>query len=312
VARRAPGEHWTTTDSLAGDIPVCRERVPRTNRACLGGIAVGDGLPVAVVGALNVSPESFYPGSIATESGTLLRIAEAMARAGAVLVDVGAMSTAPYLRGRITEREEADRLAWAVDLLVTRLDLPVSADTSRSVPARAALEAGARVINDVTGLTGDPGMADLVARAGAGIILTAAECSTEPGRDPIGVVTGRLMLSLARAREAGIDLSQIVLDPGIGFFRNQDIPWYRWDAAVLAGLARLRDLGRPVCVGVSRKSFIGALTGVDDPGARLPGSLAATAAAVLGGAQLIRTHDVAETAQAVKVTEAIRSARERT
>ena len=282
-----------------------------TNRACLGGVVVGDGLPVAVVGALNVSPESFYPGSITTEVESLVRAAEAMARAGAAFVDVGAMSTAPYLAGRITESEEADRLAWAVDVLANKLDLPVSADTSRSVPARAALEAGARIINDVTGLTSDPAMADVVARAGAGIILTASEGAQEPGGDAIGVVAGLLQRSLEVARRAGIDPSLTVVDPGIGFFRHQGIAWHAWDCAILAGLHRFRDLGRPVSVGVSRKSFIGALAGVDDPGARLPGSLAATAVAVLGGAQLIRTHDVPETVQAVKVAEAIRAARER-
>ena len=283
-----------------------------TRRACLGGIVVGDGLPVAVAGALNVSPESFYPGSIATRREGLLRAAEAMARAGAAFVDVGAMSTAPYRAGRITEWEEADRLARAVDLLVSKLDLPVSADTSRSVPARAALEAGARIINDVTGLTGDPGMADLVAKAGAGIILTASERGEEGGgRDAIATVAGLLEESLERARGAGIDPSLTVVDPGIGFFRNQRIAWYEWDSAVLARLDRLHVLGRPVCVGVSRKSFIGELAGVDDPGARLPGSLAATAVAVLGGAQLVRTHDVEETVQAVRVAEAIRRERER-
>ena len=278
-----------------------------TNRACLGGIEIGDGLPVAVAGALNVSPESFYPGSITTDAESLVRAAEAMARAGAAFVDVGALSTAPYRAGRITESEETDRLAWAVDLLVNKLDLPVSVDTSRTAPARAALEAGARIINDVTGLTGDPGMAEVVARAGAALILTASERGAGRIGDPIAMVSDLLEQSLGLARGAGIDASLIVVDPGIGFFRNQGIAWHAWDCAVLAGLHRLRDLGRPVCVGVSRKSFIGALTRVDDPGARLPGSLAATAVAVLGGAQLIRTHDVEETVQAVKVAEAIRS-----
>jgi dihydropteroate synthase len=284
-----------------------------TNRACLGGIAVGDGLPVAVIGALNVSPESFYAGSIVTGSESLLRAAEAMARAGAAVVDVGAMSTAPYLAGRITEHEEAERLGWAVDLLVSKLDLLVSADTSRVVPARAALDAGARIINDVTGLAGDPGVAGLlVAHADTGLILMASERGKERGGDPIAVVTAVLARGLALASDAGIDPARIAVDPGIGFFRNQGVAWYEWDAAVLADLVGLRDLGRPVCVGVSRKSFIGALTGAEDPAARLPGSLAATAAAVLGGAQLIRTHDVEETVQAVKVAEALRVSRERT
>ena len=265
-------------------------------------------MPVAVVGAINVSPESFYAGSVVTESDRLLEVAESMARAGAVLLDVGAMSTAPYLAGTISEEEEAERLARAVALLSSKLDLPVSADTSRSVPARAALDAGARIINDVTGLTGDPRMAHAASRAGAGLILMASERGRQPQGRPVEIVAALLAESLAVARAAGIDVSSVVLDPGIGFFRNQVIAWPEWDCLVLARLCELRSLGRPLCVGVSRKSFIGALTAESDPGRRLPGSLAATAAAVLGGAQLIRTHDVAETAQAVKVAEAIRRA----
>ncbi len=279
-----------------------------TNRACVAGIAVGDGLDVAVVGVLNVSPESFYGGSIMTQGDGLLRAAEAMARAGAAAVDVGAMSTAPYLGAAIPEAQEADRLAWAVERLVKNLDLPVSADTSRSRPARAALDAGARLINDVTGLTGDAGMARLVARAGVGLIVMASERGARRSGNPVEIVRGLLEESLGIAREAGVDPSLIVVDPGIGFFRNQGMAWHQWDCQVLARLHQLQPLGRPVGVGVSRKSFIGALAGEDDPGQRLPGSLAATAVAVLGGARLIRTHDVGETRQAVKVAEAIRRA----
>ncbi len=279
-----------------------------TNRADLAGIIVGDGLDVAVVGALNVSPESFYRRSVVTQGDDLLRVAEAMAGAGAVFVDVGAMSTAPYLAARIPESQEADRLAWATDLLVKKLALPVSADTSRSVPARAALDAGARIINDVSGLTGDPRMGRVVARSGAGCILMASERGECGSGDPLKMVRALLEESLRIAHQAGIAPSRIVVDPGIGFFRNQARAWHEWDCEVLARLHELRDLGRPVSVGVSRKSFIGALAGEDDPARRLPGSLAATAAAVLSGAQLIRTHDVAETVQAVKVAEGIRRA----
>ena len=282
-----------------------------TDRACLAGVTVGDGLDVAVVGALNVSPESFYRGSIATQADHLLRAAEAMAGAGAAFVDVGAMSTAPYLAARIEESQEADRLAWAVDLLVTKLGLPVSADTSRRRPARAALDAGARIINDVTGLAGDAEMArELAGRADVGLILMASERGARGARDPIAVVSDALAESLAVARAAGIDESRIVVDPGIGFFRHQGMAWHAWDATVLGRLRELRALRRPIGIGVSRKSFIGAFTGEDDPARRLPGSLAAAAMAVLHGARLIRAHDVAETVQAVKVAQAVCRARE--
>ena len=280
------------------------------NRAIVAGVSVGDGLDVAVVGALNVSPESFYSGSVVVDADRLLQTGEAMARAGAAWLDVGAMSTAPYLEARIPEALEADRLHWAVGLLTTKLDLPVSADVSRVGPARAALEAGARMINDVTGLVGDPGLARLTAEAGVGLVLMAGPAAAPPAGEPVATVRAALQRSLATARGAGIPDERILVDPGIGFFRGDGVAWPDWDCRVLAGLPALRALGRPLYVGVSRKSFIGAVAGVEDPAERLPGSLAATAAAVLGGAHVIRAHDVAETVQAVRVAQAIRRAGE--
>jgi dihydropteroate synthase len=280
------------------------------NRAIVAGVSVGDGLDVAVVGALNVSPESFYPGSVVVDADRLLRAGEAMARAGAAWLDVGAMSTAPYLEARIPEAQEADRLHWAVALLTTKLDLPVSADVSRVGPARAALEAGASMINDVTGLAGDPALARLTAESGAALVLMAGPARGVPAGDPVATVRVALEGSLAIARAAGIPDERILVDPGIGFFRGDGVAWPEWDCRVLAGLPALRALGRPLYVGVSRKSFIGAVAAVADPAERLPGSLAATAAAVLGGAHVIRAHDVAETAQAVRVAQAIRRAAE--
>ncbi|MFQ5829830.1 MAG: dihydropteroate synthase, partial [Candidatus Methylomirabilia bacterium] len=204
------------------------------------------------------------------------------------------------------------------------LGVPISADTTRAVPARAALEAGAGIINDVSGLTADREMAKLVARTGAGLILvaspTAGVGARPPGRDasrisavptppvPEQVVLSCLEERLTRARKAGVDARRIVVDPGIGFFREQGQPWHEWDCRVLARLEALRCLGRPVCVGVSRKSFIGAILGQEAPGHRLLGSLAATAVAALNGAHVIRTHDVTETLEAVRIAEAIRNA----
>src|SRR5713101_6096656 len=236
------------------------------NRAIVAGVSVGDGLDVAVVGALNVSPESFYSGSVVVDADRLLQAGEAMARAGAAWLDVGAMSTAPYLEARIPEALEADRLHWAVGLLTTK--------------------------------------------AGAGLVLMAGPAAAPPAGEPVATVRAALQRSLAIARGAGIPDERILVDPGIGFFRGAGVAWPDWDCRVLAGLPALRALGRPLYVGISRKSFIGALAGVEDPAERLPGSLAATAAAVLGGAHVIRAHDVAETVQAVRVAQAIRRAGE--
>jgi dihydropteroate synthase len=263
------------------------------------------------MGALNVSPESFYGGSVHRDRDALVRAGAAMARAGAALLDVGARSTAPYRDTAVDDAEEADRLAGAVEALVTKLGVAVSADTSRAGAARAALDAGAVAINDVTALA-DPVVARLVAERGVSVILMASPAAAggAPGdAEPVPTVTGILSAALGRARAAGIDDARVVLDPGIGFFRDAAVSWDVWDATILARLDALAVLGRPLCVGVSRKSFLGAITGRRDPAERLPASLAATTVAVLRGAALVRTHDVPETVDAVRVAERLVAAR---
>ena len=298
---------------------------------------------MAVMGVLNVSPESFHAGSVHTAREALLRAALAMVEAGAALLDVGARSTAPYREADTDEAEECRRLAAALEWLGGQVPVPLSADTTRPAPAQAALEAGARVINDVSGLR-DPRLAALVRAHRADVILTATPVPTgfggpasttlaatlggsdrrafsgppseatglgrapEPGGDPVQRVRVLLRAALERARLAGIPEERVVLDPGIGFFRDEAVAWPEWDVRVLAGLAALSDLGRPLCVGVSRKSFVGALTGRAPAGERLAGSLAATALTVAGGAALVRTHDVAETLDAIRVAERVRRA----
>jgi len=323
--------------------------VARGVRADLAGVLVGDGLPVAVVGVVNVSPESFHPGSVYQGEEAIVRAALGMVEAGAALIDVGARSTAPYLDTAIDDATETERLARAVELLAAKLPVPVSADTSRLGPARAALDAGARVINDVSTLR-DPLLARLVASRSAGLILMASPAASgapegargvrrprasrrravrgdhtsrgarlrrsETGRrtplapsdapSPVAVVKELLSAGLRRARAAGIPSGRIVVDPGIGFFRDAGLVWHEWDVRVLRGLGALRALGRPVGVGVSRKSFIGAIVDREDAAERLAGSLGATAIAVVNGAALVRTHDVAETRDVVRVTARLR------
>jgi dihydropteroate synthase len=316
------------------------------------------------MGVLNVSPESFHAGSVHAAADDLLSAALAMVEAGAVLIDVGARSTAPYLDTGIPDEEERARLARAIELLAPKLSVPISADTSRPGPARAALDAGARIINDVSGLR-DPALAALAAQRAVGVILMASpepnpgslaapgaavgvegtrsrEAAAdkarpdgaqpprggervprgrldpdrgprrrEPARrgdDPVAVVSKLLHAALKRARAAGIPDEHVVLDPGVGFFRDEAVPWDEWDARVLAGLGELERIGRPLCVGVSRKSFIGAIIGRPGTEERLAGSLAATAVAVWNGAALVRSHDVAETIDAVRIAERVRGA----
>jgi dihydropteroate synthase len=284
--------------------------MPSRPRALLADVPVGDDSPVVVMGALNVSPESFHPGSVHLAGDDLVAAALAMEEAGAAVVDVGARATAPYLPTAIDEAEEARRLGRAVARLAARLTVPISADTSRPEPARAALEAGARIVNDVRGLV-DPAVAALVAERRAAVILMASPATRGPARpsaDPVGTVRATLAAALARARAAGIPEQRVVVDPGIGFFRDEAVPWDAWDLRVLAGLGALCDLGRPLVVGVSRKSFLAEVTGRRDPGERLAGSVAAAVVAVLHGAAVVRTHDVAETVDAVRVAERVRAA----
>jgi len=281
--------------------------VPRKRlRASLGGVDVGDGFPVRLVGVINASPESFYGGSVAVGGAALRRRAVEMAAAGADFIDVGAMSTAPYVDGAIDEDEECRRIVAAVRAVRGAVDLPLSVDTQRSRVAAAALRAGAAIVNDISGLTHDPAMGAVVRDAG-GVILMAYE-QRPSAAAPLVVVGALLRGCLRRARAARVPNAHIVLDPGIGFFRRAAVPWHAVDTLLLARLATLRRLGRPLLVGVSRKSFIGRLTGQREVAARLHGSVAAAAVAVVNGAHLIRTHDVGATRDAVRIGEAIRAA----
>ena len=297
----AAGEEQTASGPSLDAVPVCGLMLAS---AKLGGLEVGDGFPVRVMAAINLSPESFYAGSVAVTEDALRKQADEAMREGADIVDVGAMSTAPYLATRISEEEEIQRLAPAIRAVRRAAPLPISADTTRSRVAAAALNEGATVINDVTGFRGDPGMAAVAARA-RGVVLMASETSPGAG-DPIATTRSLLVDSCRRAAEAGIASNRIVLDPGIGFFRAAAIPWWEWDRDILRRLSELRSLGRPLLVGPSRKSFIGKLVDRPDPADRLPGSLAATVVAVLNGAHMIRTHDVRATRDAVRMAEALR------
>ena len=272
--------------------------------ATLDRLEVGDGFPVRLMAAVNVSPESFFAGSVAVTEDALRRRAEEAMRDGADLLDVGAMSTAPYLATHISEEEEIGRLAPAIRVLHRDVSLPISADTPRSRVAAAALNEGATVINDVTGFRGDPGMAAVAARA-RGVVLMASETSPD-ALDPIATARNLLLESCRKATEAGIASNRIVLDPGIGFFRAAAMPWWEWDRDILRRLSELRALGHPLLVGLSRKSFIGKLLDRPDPADRLPGSIAATVVTVLNGAHMIRTHDVRATRDALRIAEALR------
>lgn len=271
----------------------------------LAGIPVGDAAPVRVMGVLNVSPESFYGKSVHTSLDQLVEAAETHVSEGADIIDLGAMSTAPYLKTLISENEEIDRLTQAIETIAARIPVPISADTKRAPVARAALAAGAQIINDVSGLKNDPTMAELIAQAAAGVIVMASETSPCAGA-PLVRITEALSHSLRIAAQAGIRQESIVVDPGIGFFRHTRISWHEWDCMVLRELSHFRSLGLPMLVGASRKSFIGEITDESETANRLAGSLACAAIAVNNGAHIVRAHDVKETRQAVRIAERLR------
>ncbi len=279
----------------------------------LGKLRVGTGQPVRVMAAINASPESFYKGSVVKTSRELLAQAESAIREGADVLDVGAMSTAPYLQSEVSEDVEMRRMLWVLPAL-SGLEVVVSVDTVRSRVAETALRHGATVINDVSGLKNDPKMAVVIREHGASLVAMAHSTKLQSTK-PIVRVREALKETLTIADRAGIDLGKVVLDPGVGFFRKDGagsafspqelMPWPEWDVDVLSKLAELEELGRPLCVGLSRKSFLGKILRLEAPEDRLAGSLAATGLAVANGADMVRTHDVRETVQAIRVAEAI-------
>ncbi|ASJ14330.1 dihydropteroate synthase [Thermococcus radiotolerans] len=256
-----------------------------------------------IMGVINVSPESFYKGSVRNDEDRLIETAVKMVEDGASFIDIGAKSTAPYLETQIPVEEEVRRAVWAIKTIRDHVDVPISIDTTSARVAEEALKAGADIINDVTGLKGDPRMAEVARDYGAPAIV-CAHGEVRNLSDPIHTVIDFLEESLIIAERHGIE--EIAIDPAIGFLRPEWPPWYEWDSKVIANLDILKIFGRPILVGISRKSFIGAITGRKDPAERLPGSLSATAIAVLKGAHIVRTHDVKETLDAVRVAAFIR------
>ncbi len=224
-----------------------------------------------------------------------------MIEEGADIVDVGGELTRPgYVA--VDAGEEARRVLPVIAGLVAKTEIPVSVDTYKASVAEAALKQGARMVNDVWGLQRDPDMARVVAEAGAAVILMHNRERVEPNIDIMEDMRVFFANSLARARAAGIRDDRIVLDPGIGFGKTLE-----QNLAILARLDELHELGFPILLGTSRKSFIGRLS-PSEPRERLPGTLAANTIAVLGRVAILRVHDVAAHVQALRVAEAIRGA----
>jgi dihydropteroate synthase len=260
-----------------------------------------------LMGVVNVTPDSFSDGGRFLEPGQAVDQAERLADEGADLVDLGGESTRPGA-APVDAEAELRRVVPVVERLRARgFRLPISIDTSKAPVARAALEAGADLVNDVSVLV-DPALAAVVARAGVPVVVmhsrgTPADMASRASYvDLLAEVAAELRAALARAAIWGIPAERIILDPGLGFAKTP-----AQTVELLARVGELKALGRPLLVGPSRKRFIGELTGAPIE-ARLPGTLAAVTACVLAGVELIRVHDVAAALQASKVGLALRSA----
>jgi dihydropteroate synthase len=263
-----------------------------------------------VMGILNVTPDSFSDGGRFADPDSALGQAAKMISDGAAILDIGGESTRPG-SGRVSAEVEMARVTPVIEAVSKRFDVPISIDTSKSVVAQAALDAGAEIINDISGLRFDENVAVVAGATGAGLALmhSRGDFETMHSQPPVANIMADVAADLSRsisvAEQHGVDREQIVLDPGIGFGKTLD-----QNLQLVAKLDELvaRFPEFPMLIGTSRKSFIGKLLDNAPPDQRLYGSLATAALAVWNGARIIRVHDVKPTVDAVRIIDALMSA----
>jgi len=257
-----------------------------------------------LMGILNVTPDSFSDGGKFIDAEIAVRHAQQMVADGADIIDVGGESTRPG-SDPVSVDEELRRVLPVIRQLITKIKVPISIDTMKPEVADAALEAGASMLNDVTGLRNER-MIEVAARHHVPVVImhmlgTPKTMQANPSYDDVVMdVAQYLRMQAEKAKAAGI--TQIILDPGIGFGKTVE-----QNLLLIKNIATFKKLGYPVMMGVSRKSFIGKLTSVEDAGDRLSGTIAAVTVCVLNGADIIRVHDVKECKRAVMVAGAIAS-----
>ena len=260
--------------------------------------------PALVMGVVNVTPDSFSDGGQFFDRQQAIEHAFSLVREGADIIDIGGESTRPGAPS-VPEDEELRRVLPVLEEVAAQTTLPISVDTQKPAVARAALKAGAAIINDIAANRASPEMWEIAAESGAGYVLmhmqgTPQTMHLAPKYDDVAAdVSAFFAERLQRARDSGLAMEQVVLDPGIGFGKT-----VKNNLQLLQALDRFKVHQRPLLLGVSRKSFIGKLVG-GEVNERGPGSLACAVWAILNGVQLIRTHDVAATVQAVRMIEKI-------
>jgi dihydropteroate synthase len=276
--------------------------------AKIANISVGGQNPVRIMGILNTSPESFYKKSINTTRSKIKNAVIQMENDGADFIDVGGMSTAPYLSTMISEKVESKRVLDAIKIIQNTTNLPISVDTCRSSVAKIALENDVEIINDISGLKYDKNMKDVISKFQPSLILCAYDSKIILGNS-INSTKKLFKSSLKIAKDCHIPDKKIVLDPAIGFFRKTGkgkfftkikTDWVERDLSIIKNLNSFK-MKYPILISVSNKSLIGNLLEKENPSDRLFGSITAEAICVLNGANIIRTHNVKATRDAITI-----------
>ncbi|MCH1549337.1 MAG: dihydropteroate synthase [Nitrosopumilus sp.] len=276
--------------------------------AKIANISVGGQNPVRIMGILNTSPESFYKKSINTSRTKIKNTVIQMENDGADFIDVGGMSTAPYLSTMVSEKIESKRVLDAIKIIQNTTNLPISVDTCRSNVAKIALENDVEIINDISGLKYDKNMKNVISKFQPSLILCAYDSKTILGNS-INSTKKLFKSSLKIAKDCQIPDKKIVLDPAIGFFRKTGkgkfftkikTDWVDRDLSIIKNLNSFK-MKYPILISVSNKSLIGNLLQKENPSDRLFGSITAEAICVLNGANIIRTHNVMATRDAITI-----------
>ena len=276
--------------------------------AKIANISVGGQNPVRIMGILNTSPESFYKKSIITSRTKIKNAVIQMEKDGADFIDVGGMSTAPYLSTMVSEKIESKRVLDAIKIIQNTTNLPISVDTCRSNVAKIALENDVEIINDISGLKYDKNMKNVISKFQPSLILCAYDSKTILGNS-INSTKKLFKSSLKIAKDCQVPDKKIVLDPAIGFFRKTGkgkfftkikTDWVDRDLSIIKNLNSFK-MKYPILISVSNKSLIGNLLQKENPSDRLFGSITAEAICVLNGANIIRTHNVMATRDAITI-----------
>lgn len=256
------------------------------------------GYKTLVMGIINMTPDSFSGDGLDYDAEKALALARRLLNEGADIIDIGGESTRPGAAG-ISATEEIRRVVPVLEKLSREIGIPLSIDTCKAEVASRAIEAGASLINDISGLKKDPAIAEVAAKYGAGLVITSNQRDNPCEGDIIAEVTRDLRERITLALRAGVSLENIIIDPGIGFGKS-----LKQNLEILRRLNELKVLDRPILIGTSRKSFIGQVLNLPVT-ERLEGTLASIALAIAGGADIVRVHDVKEAVRVCRISDAV-------